>query len=82
MNNFCPRISNFTPFRSRIRRFRDTGHFETSAPNDPKMTLNYTRSNVPMYVLRVPHFSTLQGQMYPICITTVPGCYISLRFAL
>ncbi len=26
--------------------FQDTGNFETCAPNDPKMTLNPTRSNV------------------------------------
>ncbi len=28
-------------------RSRDTGHFETSTPNDPKMTVNPTRSNAP-----------------------------------
>ncbi len=33
--------------------FRDTGHFETSAPNDPKVTLNPTRSNYPIYVTSV-----------------------------
>ncbi len=30
---------------------RVTGHFETIAPNDPKMTLNTTRSKVRIYVL-------------------------------
>ncbi len=36
----------FSPFRS-TSSFRDTSHFETSALNDPKMTLNTTRWNVP-----------------------------------
>ncbi len=33
--------------------FRVTGHFEKSAPNDPQMTLNRTRSNYLIYVLQV-----------------------------
>ncbi len=41
---YCPRVSNFTQFCSTISLFQHTGHFETSAPNDPKMTLNPTRS--------------------------------------
>ncbi len=43
---YSPRVPNFTPFRS-TRRFRDTSHFETSALNDPQITLNPTRLNVP-----------------------------------
>ena len=30
--------------------FWDIGHFETRAPNDPKLTLNPIRSNYPIYV--------------------------------
>ncbi len=37
----------FHPFRSKTRCCWVTCHFEKSAPNDPKMTLNPTRSNVP-----------------------------------
>ncbi len=29
-----------------VSHFRFTGHFETSAPNDPKMTFNTMRSKV------------------------------------
>ena len=35
-----------TPFRSTASPFRVTDHFETSALNDPQMTLNPTRSKV------------------------------------
>ncbi len=41
-----PRVLNFTPFHSTTRRFWDTAHFKTTAPNDPKITLNITRANV------------------------------------
>ncbi len=34
-------------FRSTTSRFWVAGHFETSAPDDPEMTLNTTMSNVP-----------------------------------
>ena len=41
--------------------FWDTGHFEASVPNDPKMTFNPTRWNVPHYMCyycpRIPNFS-------------------------
>ena len=37
------------PFRSMTTTFPDTGHFETSAPNDPKLTLNHTTSHHPLY---------------------------------
>ncbi len=41
-----PWVSNLTLFFSTISRFRVTGHFETRAKNDLKMTLNTTRSKV------------------------------------
>ncbi len=47
MYNYSPWVSNFTQFHSTTTHFRDTGHFETSAVNDPKMTLNAKRSYVP-----------------------------------
>ncbi len=40
-------ISHFTPFRSMTLRFRFTGRFLTRVSNDPKMTLNTARSDVP-----------------------------------
>ncbi len=48
-------------------RFRVIGHFETSAPNDPKMTWNTTRREV---------------HHIPVCITTVPESQISVSFTL
>ena len=42
-----PWVLNFSPFCSTASRFWVTSHFETSVPNDPQMTLNPTRSNVP-----------------------------------
>ena len=40
--------------------FRDTGHFEASAPNDPKMTLNTIKSYVPhIYVTCSIHESQI-----------------------
>ncbi len=47
MHNYCPRVSNVTPFRSTTSRFWNTGEFETSVPNDPELTMNATRSYVP-----------------------------------
>ena len=47
LNGFTvPRLENFTPFSSTAIYFRDTGDFETSAPNEPKMTLNTKRPKV------------------------------------
>ena len=40
------KVSN-TGFLSMVNRFKVTGHFETSAPNDPEMTPNSTGSTVP-----------------------------------
>ncbi len=45
MVHWC-RNPNFDEFRSTTSLFRVTGHFETSALNDPKMTLNTTMSKV------------------------------------
>ncbi len=36
------------------RRFRATGNFETSAPNDLKMTLNVKRSRYLIYIVHIP----------------------------
>ncbi len=35
-------------------RFRVTGYLDTSAPNDPKMTLNLQGQRYPICVLLVP----------------------------
>ncbi len=43
-----PWLPNFSPIFSIDTRFPVTGHFETSAPNDPKMTLNTNRSKIPI----------------------------------
>ena len=40
-------VPNFNLFFSAASCFWATGHFETSAPNDPQMTLNTERSKVP-----------------------------------
>ncbi len=41
-----PLTPNFKVYFIYVIRFRDTGHFMTNAPNDPKMILNTTRSKV------------------------------------
>ncbi len=41
-----PQLPNFSVFRTMTSRFADTDHFDTSALNDPKMTLNTKRSKV------------------------------------
>ncbi len=50
---------NFTPFCHTAICFRVPGHFETSAPNDSKMTFNTKRSNGTcihmLQVTRIPH---------------------------
>ncbi len=66
--NNCPRVSNFTPFCSMTSCFRVICHFETSAPNDPKLTLNPTRPNYPIYVLLVstsPKFHSISLYYVP-----------------
>ncbi len=45
---------NFSPFRSTACPFWTTGHFNTSAPNDPKMILNTTRSTLPPHTPQCP----------------------------
>ncbi len=56
-----PPVQNFTPFCSTASRFSGTDHFETSAPNDPKMTFNTKRSRHPTCVCynypRVPIYT-------------------------
>ncbi len=50
----------FHLFRSTAKRFRVTGQFETSAPNDPKMTINTERSKWPhMYITNESQISLL-----------------------
>ncbi len=44
LSNLSPKFHSVSPMTS---HFRDTDHFETSTPNNPKMILNPTRSNVP-----------------------------------
>ncbi len=58
----APESPNLTPFCSTTSRFLVTGYFETSAPNDPNMTLKNTkRSKIPnLYatsISRVPKFT-------------------------
>ncbi len=50
-----PRLPNFSLFRPSSSRFRVSGHYETSAPNDPKITLSTKRSKVPhLHVTTIP----------------------------
>ena len=50
-----PRVPNFTPFRYTTSHFSVTGHFEKSAPNDPKWpwTLEHYQLKCTPYVLLV-----------------------------
>ncbi len=48
------RPPNFTPIHSTASNFQLAGHFETSAPNDAKMTLNTKRSNAPHILQLLP----------------------------
>ena len=59
MYNWCPRFPNFTPFRCKASHLQDTGNFETSALNDPKMALNPTRSKVPHICVTSVHESQI-----------------------
>ncbi len=55
-----PRVPDFTPFCSTASRVWVTGHFETSAPKDPKMILNTKTSKVPhmpIYIGELPNFN-------------------------
>ena len=73
MYNRHPWFPNFTPFRHMTTCFRDTSRFEISAPNDPKMTLNTSRSYVPhIYVTSIQNIPNFTSQM----------SQISLQFAL
>ncbi len=62
---------NFTQFQFTTSRFWVTGHSETSALNDPKMTLNPTKSNVPLMCHLGPWFPNF---------TPYPSTAISLRY--
>ena len=53
MYNQCLWFPDFTPFCSMTSPFWDAGYFETSAPNDPKVTLNQARSNYPLCMTSV-----------------------------
>ena len=53
------RAPNFTPFFSTARRFRVTGNFETSAPNEPQIILNTKWSKVPHVTASEPKISIL-----------------------
>ena len=108
-----PEFKNFNPFQSTAKHFWVTGHSETSALNDRKLTLNPTRSIVPQIfvtsihksqislrfalqwaifelqaILRQVHWMTpnwpwtLQGLRYPIYVTSVRESQILLHFTL
>ncbi len=62
-----PRVPNITPFHSTTSHFRVTGHFETSALNDPKMTLNTKRLKVPHI-----HVTTTPQPQCSLCFTIRP----------
>ena len=47
MYKSCPWFPNFIPLCCMTSHFWYTGNFDTSALNDPKITLNTTRSKVP-----------------------------------
>ena len=62
---WCSRVLNAIPFHSTTRRFRVTCHSDTSALNDPKMTLNTTGSkrysicvtNIHEFIVNKWHFT-------------------------
>ena len=67
-----PWLPNFTPFRSMTSRFRDTGYFETSAPNDLKKTLNPTRLKVPhMCIISIAEYQI--SSHFPLRPTEIPS---------
>ena len=59
-----PRSPTFTPFHSTFSHFGVTCHFETSAPNKPKMTLNTKRSKVSHILMRI--YLTLSPNFHPV----------------
>ncbi len=68
--NYCPRVLNFIPFRSTTIPFRDTGHLVRSAPNEPKITMNHTRSIVPHIPVTSVHESqfSLHFALRPVAV--------------
>ncbi len=71
---YCPWVPNFSRFPSTTSCFRVLGQFETSALNDPKMTLDTTRSNTPhIYVTGTPpppnsKFNSPHFALSPFCL--------------
>ena len=59
---------NLSPSHFATSCFRDTGHFETSAPNDSKMNLNTTRLMYLIYVLPV----SMGPKFYPVSFYDQP----------
>ena len=57
-------VTYFTPFRSTTSRFWNTGHFETSAPNDPKLTLNPTLPYIGITTVPKSHCFALQATIF------------------
>ncbi len=55
------RVPNSTPFRSTVCHFRVTGHFDTSAPNDPPLRLNTERSKVPICIWQLSQSPKFQS---------------------
>ncbi len=53
MYNYCPRFSNFIPFRSTTSHFWDVGHFEKYTEYDPKWPWTLQGHMYPRYVLLV-----------------------------
>ncbi len=48
-----PRVPNFNLLHSKVSRFRVTGHFETSAMNDPKNYIEHHKVQATTYILLV-----------------------------
>ncbi len=70
--NNCPRVPSFTLFRSTSNRFQVTGHFDTSALNDPKMTLNTGHQILEMHPMTPNWTWTLNSQKYSIYTKYLP----------
>ncbi len=70
---WCRRVPYFSQFRSTTSRFRDTDPFETSTPNEPKMTLNPTRSWV--HDIHVCVTSLPESQIIPVRFALRPGIF-------
>ena len=64
-----------------ISHFWDTVHFETSALNDPKVTLNTTRSKVPYIYMYMCVTNVLESQishfLLPLAVFKIQSCWYS-----